>query len=505
MSEKMNVLFIMTDQQRADHMSCAGNPILKTPNIDSIANGGIRFANTYCTNPMCTPNRACLLTGLYPNMSGVRSNGIKLPLDVPTITQSLLDSGEYQTAAIGKIHLQYGMKRIKKDDRSAEHAGSFYNDELRQKMIDNFPRPYYGFNEVEVVIGHGDICTGHYTQWLEERAPQYLEYIIEKNKTFFEHPLYRSEIPEELYPSSYITERTIAFLERFAQGDYGNKSFFVHCSYPDPHHPVCPPGKYYDMYNPDDIELPSSFNDAKGLHGHKFIGKFLKSPIMRGALLRETTEEEARKFIALTYGSIAMIDHGVGQILASLEKLGLADNTMIIYTADHGDLMGDHGLLLKGPNPFNGVLQIPLLWKVPGLTKTGVSNTLVSSIDIPKTIMNLLNIKKKNQPPDMQGVDLTQALKDPNKKIRDCCLVEEDEEMMGSVRVRHLITEDHKLTVYQNLENYGDLFDRKNDPDELNNLWFDENSKNLRNELVNKLLHEILKAQSRYPHLEGRG
>ena len=184
MSEKMNVLFIMTDQQRADHMSCSGNPILKTPNIDSIAKDGVRFANTYCTNPMCTPNRACLLTGLYPNMSGVRSNGIKLPLDVPTITQSLLDSGEYQTAAIGKIHLQYGMKRIKKDDRSAEHAGSFYNDELRQKMIDNFPQPYYGFNEVEVVIGHGDICTGHYTQWLEERAPQYLDYIKEKSKTF---------------------------------------------------------------------------------------------------------------------------------------------------------------------------------------------------------------------------------------------------------------------------------------------------------------------------------
>ena len=200
-----------------------------------------------------------------------------------------------------------------------------------------------------------------------------------------------------------------------------------------------------------------------------------------------------------------MIDHGVGQILASLEKLGLADNTMIIYTADHGDLMGDHGLLLKGPNPFNGVLQIPLLWKVPGLTKTGVSDTLVSSIDIPKTIMSLLNIQKKNRPPDMQGVDLTPALKDPSKKLRDCCLVEEDEEMMGSVRVRHLITEDYKLTVYQNLENYGDLFDRKKDPDELHNLWYDENSMNLRNELVNKFLHEVLKAESRYPHLEGRG
>ncbi|MHA1468831.1 MAG: sulfatase/phosphatase domain-containing protein, partial [Promethearchaeota archaeon] len=129
-------------------------------------------------------------------------------------------------------------------------------------------------------------------------------------------------------------------------------------------------------------------------------------------------------------------------------------NTMIVYTSDHGDLMGDHRLTCKGPSPFNGVLQVPLLWKVPGLTKRGgKADSIVTSIDIPKTILNLLNIKQKAQPPDMQGVDLTPALKDPEKKVRDCCLIEEDEILFRSpIRVRHLVTDNYKLTLYSELE-----------------------------------------------------
>ena len=104
--------------------------------------------------------------------------------------------------------------------------------------------------------------------------------------------------------------------------------------------------------------------------------------------MRITTEEEARNFTAYTYGTLSMIDDSVGRILAALEKLGLADNTMVIYTSDHGDLMGDHGLILKGPCPFNGIINVPLIWKIPGVTKSGVSDSLVSSIDLSKTIFH---------------------------------------------------------------------------------------------------------------------
>jgi len=500
MSEKKNVLFIITDQQRADHLSCAGNPILRTPNLDRLASESIRFTNAFCTNPMCMPNRASILTGLYPNVHGVRSNGMNLSLNVPTFTETLRNDG-YHTTSIGKLHFQYWARGFNKTSRSAEAIGPWLSDKYRTKMKETLPIPYYGFDEVEMVLGHGDLCTGHYFDWLEERGPQYIDPIKKKFKKFFGLPYYDTILPEELYPTTYVTERTIDFLERHSEGKNGNKPFFLHCSIPDPHHPVCPPGRYKDMYKPEDIDLPLSFNDAKNLEKHQFLGQYIKTPVFRGALLRVSTEEEVRKFIALTYGSIAMIDDGVGKILASLEKLGLSDNTIVIYTSDHGDLMGDHGLLLKGPCPFNGILNVPLLWKIPGLTKSGVSDSLVSSIDFPKTILNLLSIKRKNHPPDMQGVDITPVLKDPNMKVRDCCLIEEDEELFNiKVRLRHLITEDYKLTLYENLRGFGDLYDRKNDNDELNNLWYTH--KDIRYELVEQLFHETLKAQSRYPHRE---
>lgn len=500
MSEKMNVLFIMTDQQRADHLGCSGNQILKTPNIDSIAQEGIRFENAFVTNPMCMPNRACLLTGLYPNMHGIRCNGINLPLAVPTITQSLLESG-YHTHAVGKMHLQYWFLRMIENSTSVEFFESWREGKSRAEMIKNFPVPYYGFNEVESVISHGDTCSGHYMNWLEERAPHYADIINSKGMEFFLSLTYDTDLPEEFYPTTYVTDRTIAFLEKYSKGEYGEKPFFLHCSYPDPHHPVCPPGRYRDLYNPEDIELPRNFNNLKSLYEHKFLGPILRDPPSRNSQHRESTEEEVKKFIAYTYGTIAMIDHGVGQILASLEKFGLADNTMIIYTSDHGDFMGDHGMLLKGPSPFDAIIKVPLLWKVPGMTTSGVAETLVSSIDIPKTILSLLNIEKENQPPNMQGVDITPALKDPSNKVRECCLIEEDEEYGDTkVRVRTLITDDYKLTLYKGLENYGDLFDRKQDPKEIKNLWHDDNFKEVRYDLINKMAQEILKAQSDYPH-----
>jgi arylsulfatase A-like enzyme len=508
MSEKMNVLFIITDQHRADHLSCYGNPIVKTPNLDKLASEGVRFTNAFCTNPMCMPNRATLLTGLYPNVHGVRSNGINLSIDIPTITEALYQRG-YHTINVGKPHFNFWTPAYKMLPKSAESFEGWLSDKADDNPVkDNFPLPYYGFREVELIAGHGNLCLGHYLDnWLEEKAPD----LAKRVKNYFHIDNFftlfcDSFIPEELYNTKYVEERTIAFLERYVKGDYGNKPFFLHCSFPDPHHPVCPPGKYREMYDPKDIELPKSFHNIKNLYDHPFLGPHLRQPIFRGALLRESTEEEVRKFTALNYGSETCIDHSIGQILASLEKLGLADNTMVIFTSDHGDFMGEHGMLLKGPAPFNGVLQIPLIWKVPGITKPNISNALISSVDIPKTILNLLNLKERHQPPGMQGYDMTSVLKNPkNQDIepRDCCLIVQDEEVGPKgplyARLCHYITKDYKLTMYEGVKGYGDLFHRKNDPDELNNLWFNKKNIEIRFELLEGLFQENLKIQSRFP------
>jgi len=505
MNEKMNVLFIISDQHRYDHMSCSGNTVLHTPNLDRLSSEGVHFTNAFCTNPMCMPNRATLLTGLYPNVHGIRSNGMNLSEDIPTITQTLVHKG-WHTAAFGKLHHQFNVAPYKTHYRSAElfQDWVFPKDDGRP-VRENFPISYYGYQEVETVLGHGACLCGHYLDWLEERSPQHAKKMIEQWEdidnffaVFTEH-----QLPVELYSSAYVVDRTTAFLERHARGEYGKKPFYVHCSFPDPHQPVWPPGKYKDMYNPNDIELPKSFHNLENLRKHPYLAPYIN--VMPGAMLRESTKEEAKKFIAYTYGIVSLIDDSVGQILAALEKLGYADNTIVVYTSDHGDLMGEQGMLFKGPSAYKGVFHIPMIWKVPGVTKAAMTDALMSSIDYPKTILNLLGIKQRHQPPNMQGYDMTPVLQNPDdseKQPRDCCLIENDEEVGPLyVRLRHLITKDHKLTVYEGHKEYGDLFNRKNDLDEINNIWFDEPE--VRFNMVNRLLHELLTVQSRYPERLG--
>ncbi len=506
--EKMNILFIITDQQRADMMGCYGNKVIKTPNLDRFASESVRFSNAFCTNPMCMPNRATLLTGYYPNVHGVRSNGINLPLGMPTITQTLVNRG-YHTINVGKMHYNIWVMPYDPKDVSAENFDDWNVEKPNRKHLahENFPIPYYGFEECDLVLGHSSACLGHYYDWLKERAPEIAKSVREQFQQ--DIPIFNlfndNFIPIELYNTTYIKNNTISFLEKYSEGNYNDKPFFLHCSFPDPHHPVSPPGKYREMYNPDDIELPSNFHDLENLYTHPYLKTHMENPPFRGGLLREETEENVKRFIAFNYGAVSLIDNAIGEILASLEKSGLSKNTMVIFTSDHGDYMGSHGLCLKGPSPFNDTLQIPLIWNVPGVTHPGVSDALISSVDIPKTILELLNIKERYRPPGMQGYNMKPVLEDPTTKLRDCLLITEDEEVGPKgplyTRVIHLVTEDYKISKFAELPGYGDIYNRRNDKEELNNLW--DKEIDLRHELVDKLLHEYMMTRSRFPTRQG--
>ncbi|GAG89152.1 unnamed protein product, partial [marine sediment metagenome] len=242
---------------------------------------------------------------------------------------------------------------FKSKNISAENIASWAFTKGRKDPVrEKFPFPYYGYDEVELVVGNGSICSGHYIEWLEEKSPSIAEEVKKRCLNYdYLFSLFCDEIPEEYYNTTYVKERSISFLERHSNGEIGNKPFYLHCSFPDPHYPLYPPESFRKMYEPEDMELPASFNNIKNLYDHEFLGYHLRNPPFKKAFLRESTEEEVRKITALTYASIAHVDHCIGQILASLEKLGLSDNTMVIFSSDHGDLMGDHGLLFKGPCP----------------------------------------------------------------------------------------------------------------------------------------------------------
>lgn len=490
-------LFIITDQQRSSHLSCMGNPVLKTPNIDKITNeGGVRFTNYFCANPICMPNRASFFTGVYPSEHKTRSNGINLNPELPTIT-GILSSLGYHTCNVGKLHFQHmapTFNRYRKFEKSLEAIFDWLHGDIKLP----FPTPYYGFEEVHLATGHGDLMGGHYSEWLKEQGYDMDDY--RSNPARVNNFYHETKLPEELYSTTYIAEQTVEYLERTANGENGSKPFFLHCSFPDPHQPVCPPGKYKDMYKPEDINLPSNFNDGQKLLEHEFLGKYIKlgfEPVLPSLV----SEERAKKFTAMTYGSITMIDDGVGKILNYLEESGLAENTMVIFTSDHGDYCGDHGLIIKGPAHYRSVINPPLLWKVPGLTKSSVTDSLVSTVDLTKTILTLLGVEAKNHPEMCQGYDITSILKDPNNKVREQLLIEHDEELTQisrkeSFRLRTLVTEKHRLTIYDGYEK-GDIFDYESDPDEINNLW--GKNEELKNTLIEKLMREIINLQLRIP------
>jgi len=494
MSEKMNVLFIITDQQRADHLSCMGNPLLRTPHIDSIAEDGVRFTNYYCSTPICMPNRASFFTGLYPSVHGTRSNGINLNPNLPLLSGTLRDSG-YHTCNVGKLHFNF---YANSNDRKVSSFEEILKGMSGKLLSSSLPMPYYGFDDVFMTNGHGDVITGHYLEWLEEKNFDKIDIWKNDIRNIFKI-YYETIIPEDLYPTTYIAEKSIEYLEQFSEGKYEQENFFLHCSFPDPHHPVCPPGKYKDLYKPEDIELPLNFNDGENLLNHPFIGNQLKDKRFVHLLPQKVDEETAKIFTALTYGSIAMIDDNVGRILKTLEKTGLSENTMIIFTSDHGDYCGDHGLILKGPAHFRSVINMPLIWKIPNLTNSTVTHSLVGTVDLPKTILNLLGINEKLHPEGMQGYDLIPILKEPTNKVRQQVLIEHDEEIAQDkiFRLRTLITENHRLTLYDGYDNFGDIFDYEADPYEVSNLWNIE--KELKNKLVEKLLREIITVRPRIP------
>lgn len=499
-TDKQNVLFMISDQHRYDHMGCSGNKIVQTPNLDYLSSESVHFTEAFSCGAMCMPTRASLMTGLYPNAHGVRSNGMILSEQIPTLTETLVKHG-YYTAAFGKLHLQYNVAPWFDGFPSAESFLGWTSQPDGMPVRENFPIPYYGFQEVEMCLGHGACLTGHYLDWLEERAPHLVDNMRERWKdmdnffaVFTDH-----EIPVELYSSAYVAERTIAFLERHARGEYDDKPFYLHCGFPDPHQPVWPPGKYRRMYKQKDMELPPNFYNLKNLRDHPYLGQFIN--VMPGAMLRETTEKETRKFIAYTYGIITLMDHYIGAVLDAVDRLGYRDNTITVYTSDHGDLMGEHGMLFKGPSHGMGVFHIPMLWRVPGHTPAK-TNAMITQVDYPVTLLNMLGVKKRKQP-EMQGIDMRSVLQSPNDfsaELRDCVLIENDEEVGRlNVRLRHLITKDYKLTVYEGYPDHADLFDRKSDPYEMKNLWYDKKFKDLRFKLLNQLFQECLKNQSRSP------
>ncbi len=517
MTQQPNFLFIITDQHRADHLGCYGNSIVNTPNIDSLAASGRRWDRFYVANPICMPNRASIMTGRLCSVHGARHNGIPLSKDHTTFVELLRDAG-YKTGLIGKSHLQSftGLpatnqyEPIAGQHTPSPHLRDAYKNNRHTKDYDlevapKWDKPlaaridgdFYGFEHVEIAADHGDAACGDYLLWAQSQHKDFASLVGPENALPHNRPpapqAWRTAVPEELYSTSWIADRSAEWLSERANDD---EPFFLQMSFPDPHHPFTPPGKYWDMYNPDDISLPASFGAGDSPPIKAMREAFAKNADPRNSQNPfAVNESEARSIIALTYGMITMIDDAIGRVLQQIKQLGLADNTIVVFTTDHGDYMGDHGLMLKLLLHYQGLVRVPFIWHDPMATDNNkLDSSLASSIDISSTILARAGVQPYN---GIQGRDLLNSVAPP------AVIIEEDSQrsMIGferPQRIRTMVTENFRMSLREG-EDWHELFDLNNDPHELQNRYNDTSMAETRHQLTEIMLRRMIELQDRAP------
>jgi uncharacterized sulfatase len=464
----LNVLVITSDQQRWDTLGLY-NPRISTPNLDSLAARGITCDRAYTPNPTCTPARVSLLTGHWPSRHGCYTIGTSLPADYPTIPGHLAANG-YWTGICGKAHFQRCTNDPDDAPSSFESAPHIYDLDF----FDTWSGPYYGFEHARLSIAHGDqraTASMHYGAWLRQRG-------VDAERYYGKNP-YEAfgpwDLPEEHHYSTWTADETIAALDAAQASD---KPFFLWSSFQDPHNPCMVPEPWASMYDPADMpayglregefdDKPPFYAGAQqgGPLGHPQLDEHKNWYCFKG--LEQMDEQATRRLCAYYYGMVSLMDHHIGRIFKALEDRGLWENTIVVFTTDHGDYLGNHGLWWKGLPTYEDMQRLPFVVRHPRCKTPGAhSQAFQSLVDIGRTACAAAGIEP---PAGLQGVDQTPAWTDAGAAARDWTMVEYRPTESPFMQKTFLHGR-WKLVVYHELA-YGELYDMEADPDQYHNLW----------------------------------
>jgi arylsulfatase A-like enzyme len=471
-SDRPNILIITSDQQRADSVGCYGSAFTSTPALDRLAAEGVRCDRAYTVNPVCTPARASIFSGRYVSRHGAWNVGMNVPEEETFVSHRLAGAG-YRTHYVGKAHFQaFG-------GTSDDSMESFDAWDARYP---GFTGPYYGFQTVELALGHGNWgMAGHYGVWLREQlgaaGVQAIPQPTRRASSSFGGEAYDWALPTRLHNSVWTADRTVDFLER----QDGAQPFLLAVGFEDPHHPHCVPLDCPMRVDPAVVPLPDYCDgelDDKPLHFREARVGTLEQSAMRGdywiagqgggADYRQVSDDDARLGRAYYYTLVRLIDQQMGRILDALDRTGLAENTLVIFTTDHGELLGDHGLWMKGPFHYEQLLRIPLLLRWPrGFAGGQATSSLISQVDLAPTVLAAAGVAADG----VEGVDALPLLRGETAQIRDAAFVECVDDP-GKLRLKTVVTADRKLTWYAG-QPYGELYDLQTDPHERVNRWDD--------------------------------
>lgn len=422
-----NVLFIMSDDL-ANLMGAYGDPLAKTPNLDQLAGRGVRFDRAYCAFPLCGPSRNSMLTGLYPNSTGILQNGQIFRQTIPkhcSLPQAFRLSG-YVTARVGKLY-------------------------------------HYNVPNSVGTDGHDDPAS-----WELEANPAGVDRLQE-------HPKIKSLIPNQFggtlswfaspadeakHTDSLLVDDAAWMLERFAAKK--DRSFFLSVGLFRPHTPYVAPEKYFNLFDRASMPVVTGIEDDR---------RDIPQPALASGKKEQDSmsDDLRREALQAYYASISFMDAQVGRLVQTLDRLKLADNTIIVFTSDHGYHTGQHGLWQK-MSLFEESARVPLLIIAPGVTKPGsAAKTPVSQVDIYPTLAELAGISK---PSNLQGQSLVPILKDPNSTGRGWAItqVTRGNEKNGEFFGYTVRTSRYRYTEWDGGKRGRELYDHESDPLEMSNL-----------------------------------
>ena len=423
MRKKPNILFVTTDHLRYDTLGFTGDPVIRTPAIDALAARSVSLSRYFVQNPVCHPSRATMMTGRYPCNHGVRWNFSALNENEVTLVEHLKRNG-YSTACIGKYHLDQSRFRSCLDHEKA--------NSIRNMDPDN-----------------------PFIQYVSSRGFSY--------RTGFALPDFQKRLgavpqpdqPEDCHLDAYVGMKSREYMESIT----GAEPFFIWVGFYGPHHPYVPSGRFASMYAPEDV--PPFHRHDKDL-GKKPVeySLYRNAPNHKFYPIADATERALREMKAAYYGMVSQIDWQLGLVLQTLEEQGLAENTIVVFTSDHGEFLGDHDIPFKAPFLLDCMVHVPCLIHVPSaIGGFSLADTLAESVDLFPTLCGLVGV---DIPDWVQGRDLSAGATREGEPRRAV--------YAEAVDKRCIRTTDWKLIHYPT-KPYGELYHLSEDPHELDNLY----------------------------------
>jgi arylsulfatase len=456
-----NVLWYCTDQQRYDTINCLGNSSINTPNLNNLVSRGVAFERAYCQAPVCTPSRATLLTGRYPASHHVHRNGTdRFPAEEVLVTR-LFAENRYRCGLVGKLHLSRAEGRVETRPDDGYSTFHWSHD------------PYPLWPE-----GHG------YAQWLRnERGLDHGELYRDIQKNHL-----GEGVDTENHQTTWCTEMAIRFIQT-----HSDSGPWLLCVNPfDPHPPFDPPHEYLLRYDPAKLALPLFREEdvqrqlaygkidqqtTRAMNLHEAVGSFISAEKDLNDSHPDSRSEPPALYDPLLgkacyYGMIELIDYQFGRIIEALKRTGQLEHTIVVFTSDHGELLGDHGLLYKGCRFFEGSVHVPLIVSWPEQFRKGLrSAALVELVDLAPTLLDACDIPI---PYFMQGVSLREILTGrANPDYHKPHVLSEYNDALDLPNASHgtMYYDGRYKSILYHGQNLGELYDLEKDPGEFNNLW----------------------------------